>query len=114
MTGGTTKTVIVKPFELDKEFTRFSNDLIDHVMPTLSPAAWKILTVIWRQTEGWVEDRKSGKRKEWDEISYSQFMEKTGIGSTSTINRALKELMDGEYINRAPATKKSGDLKRQS
>ena len=109
-----TNTVIVKPFEVDKRFTKFSNDLIKHVMPTVSPNAWKILTVIWRQTEGWVEDKKTGKRKQWDEISYSQFMERTGIGSTSTISRALKELIEGGYISRGEATTKTGALKRQS
>jgi hypothetical protein len=105
--------VTVKPFEVDKKFTKFSNDLIDYVMPTVSPNAWKILTVIWRQTEGWVVDKKTGDRKQWDEISYSQFMERTGIRSPAAVSRALKELMDLRYISRAQAERKDGSGKRQ-
>lgn len=105
--------VTIRPFHLDKRFTKFSNPVIDHIMPRVSPPAWKVLTVIWRQTEGWL-DRQTGKRKQWDEISYSQFMERTGIGSTGTIRRALKELMEGGYIVRRPAVGPRGRQKKQS
>lgn len=87
--------MVVKPFDVDRRFTRFSNLVIDHVMPRVLPAAWKVLTVVWRQTEGWAEDKKTRKRKEWDEISYSQFMERSGIGSSGTIRRALERLLTG-------------------
>jgi hypothetical protein len=45
-------------------YTEFYNVLLDEVMPTLSPAAWKVLSCILRQTVGWHRD-------EWP-ISYSQ------------------------------------------
>lgn len=86
MEQGERKKVIIRPFDVDKGFTKFSNPVIDHVMPQVSPPAWKVLTVIWRQTEGWL-DLQTGKRKEWDEISYSQFMERTGIRSRATLRR---------------------------
>jgi len=73
-----TKTVIVRAFDLDKRFTKFSNPLIEHVMPQVSPSAWKVLTVIWRQTEGWL-DRQTGKQEQCDEMSYSLFVARASI-----------------------------------
>lgn len=106
------KTITIQPLDVSKKFTAFSNDLIDHIMPRVSPSAWKVLTVILRQTLGWL-DRKTGSRKEWDEISYSQFMKRTGIGSSGTIRRALEELLELGYIRRRPAVGIGGRLKRQ-
>lgn len=106
------KTITIQPLDVSKKFTAFSNDLIDHIMPRVSPSAWKVLTVILRQTLGWL-DRKTGSRKEWDEISYSQFMKRTGIGSSGTIRRALEELLELGYIRRRPAVGIGGRPKRQ-
>ena len=86
-----TKTITIQPFDLDKRFTKFSNALIDHIMPRLSPSSWKVLTVIIRQTVGWVEDIQTGKRKEWDQISYSQLKEKTPFSSEGLSVKALSE-----------------------
>jgi hypothetical protein len=83
------KIVTIQPLAVSKKLTKFSNDVIDHIMPRVSPNAWKVLTVIVRQTVGWVEDRQTMKRKDWDEISYSQFSARTGIGSSETIRRAF-------------------------
>jgi hypothetical protein len=71
-------------------YTKFSNYVFDHIMPELSPAAFKVLMFIIRRTLGW--------RKECDEISYSQFMEGTGIGSEHTIKKAIDELDSKGYI----------------
>jgi len=109
-----TKKVTIRPFDLDKRFTKFSNPLIDHVMPSVSPSAWKVLTVIIRQTVGWVEDRQTGKRKEWDQISYSQLKEKTGIGSDATITKALRELQQGGYIDTKPGAAAGKRYHKQS
>lgn len=105
--------LVVKPFQVGKRFTKFNKDLIDHVMPRVSPSAWKVLTVIWRQTEGWV-DRKTGERKKWDEISHCQFQRRTGLGSSSTIRRVLNELMEDGYVIRRPAVGREGRQKRQA
>ena len=66
-------------------FTRVANCIIRDVMPNVSSNAWKILTVISHQTTGW--------EKVEDAVSYSQLMDKTGIRSSATISKAIKELV---------------------
>ena len=39
-------------------------------------------------------------RREWDRISYSQFMSKAGIGSRATVSKALKECLQAGYLLR--------------
>jgi hypothetical protein len=58
--------------------TPFPNTLIDHYLPTLSLAELKVLLVIIRQTNGWI-NKATGARKKRDRICYSQFMTKTGL-----------------------------------
>lgn len=78
------KPMKVKLFNHQDQWTTFDNFIIDYLMPTLSPNAWKCLTVIIRKTIGW--------HKEQDELSFSQIMTLTGIRSSATVARALKEL----------------------
>lgn len=84
----TTKRITMRPLDLDKRFTKFSNPVIDYIMPRVSPTAWKVLTVIWRHTEGCVEDRGTGKRKQWDEISYSLYVARASIRSSTAMREA--------------------------
>ena len=87
----------VKPFEIP--WTPVHNYVFDEIMPKLSPNAWKVLCVAMRQTLGWAGNGPGG-RKEWDTISYSQFMQKTGIGSRHTISRALEECCEADFLLR--------------
>jgi phage replication O-like protein O len=82
----------IKPFLKQGNFTVVNNFIIDHMMPNLSANAFKMLMFAIRKTIGWHKDA--------DRISYSQFMESTGIRSRSTVSRALDELMDAGYILR--------------
>lgn len=76
---------MTKPFS-KPTYTQFSNDAIDTVMREVSPNAWKIITVAIRKTYGW--------HKQADTISYSQFIELTGISSRATISSAIKEVLE--------------------
>jgi len=81
-------------------YTMVHNYVIDDMMPKLSPNAWKILTVAIRQTLGWADPDTETGRKECDVISYSQFMEKTGIRGRSTVSRAINQCVEAGYLLR--------------
>ncbi|HNT73745.1 MAG TPA: replication protein [Anaerolineae bacterium] len=81
----------VKPFET-KGFFVIHNCVFDTIMPNISPNAFKVLCTAIRQTLGW--------HKESDLISYSQFLEKTGIKSRSTVSSAIQECLDKRYLLR--------------
>ena len=80
-------------------YTMFHNWLLDHAMRELSPNAWKVVCAAVRQTIGYT-DPATGGRKASDEISYSQFMEMTGIGGRATLSRAIHECLEGGYLVR--------------
>lgn len=84
-------------------YTMFNNFIIDHFMPNLSPNGWKVLCVAIRQTIGWVDDTSGSGRKEKDRIAYSQFLKKTGIKSSATLNTAIQENLDKGYLLRDPS-----------
>lgn len=88
-----------KPFECPP-YTMFHNHVIDVIMPRLSPNAWKVLCVAVRQTWGWEDKDSPTGRKQRDVISYSQFMEKTGIRSRATLARALRECLREQVLTR--------------
>lgn len=98
-----TKTLeTIRPFE-KPGYTMFKNAILDHIMPNLSGSGWKILCVAIRQTIGWVDEESDSGRKESDRISYSQFMEKSGINSRTTVSKALTECLDKDYLVRHPS-----------
>lgn len=85
-----------KIFEKKVPYTVVRNEILEEIMPKLSGSAWKVLSAIIRATMGW--------QKEEDALSYTQLMERAGIGSRSTISKALSELKKGGYIlNHRPA-----------
>ena len=89
---------VIRPFE-KPSYTMFHNFAVDVAMPTLSGAGWKVLCVAIRQTWGWVDNESPTGRKLSDQISYSQFMEKTGL-VRSTVARAIKECLEAGYLVR--------------
>ncbi|MFX1476215.1 MAG: hypothetical protein ACFFCO_12170, partial [Promethearchaeota archaeon] len=84
-------------------FTMFNNYILDHIMPDLSSSAWKVLCVAIRQTIGWVDDETESGRKEQDRISYGQFLAKSGLGSSATVAKAIKECLSKRYLLREPS-----------
>lgn len=73
------------PFK-EPNYTQFSNEALDHVMRDVSANCWKIICVAVRKTYGW--------HKRADRISYSQFLDMTGIKSKSTIFKAIQEALE--------------------
>jgi len=100
----------IKPFT-DPGFTMVNNHIFDYIMPRLRPNAWKVLCVAIRQTLGWEDKTTENGRKEEDEISYSQFINKTGIGSKSTLSAAIKECLGKKYLKRREAGRHPGTNK---
>jgi hypothetical protein len=92
----------IKPFERPG-YTMFNNCVLDHIMPDLSSSAWKVICVAVRQTIGWVDRETESGRKEKDRISYSQFLEKTGLGSSATVSKGIKECLEKGYLLREPS-----------
>lgn len=80
-----------------KNSTQVPNILFDQYLPKLTEAELKIVLVIIRQTNGWI-DKFTGKRKTRDRISQSQFKLKTGL-SIRTISETLKKLSKRGLIN---------------
>jgi len=81
-------------------YTMFHNYTLDVMMRDLSPNAWKVLCLAIRKTWGWVDPTTDSGRKEQDRISYSQFMEGTGIRSRTTISQAIQECLEAGYLLR--------------
>ncbi|MBK7800082.1 MAG: replication protein [Saprospiraceae bacterium] len=77
--------------------TQVPNILLDTHLPNLTESELKILLVIIRQTNGWV-DQSTGKRKVKDRITQSQFRTKTGL-SRRIISKTLKMLSSKNLIN---------------
>jgi len=92
---------MTKPFDAGGWFP-INNAVFDVIMPRISYAGWKVLCVAIRQTWGWVADPGSDtkQRRQSDQISYSQFKEKAGIGSYATVAKALRECLDEGYLLR--------------
>jgi hypothetical protein len=68
-----------------------------------------VLIVVIRQTCGWVAQPGGDprQRRQWDRISYSQFQARSGLGSRTTISRALSECMDmGVLLRRRVGTER--------
>lgn len=93
----------MKPFKQDTHRFMVHNYVFDVIMPALSPAGFKVLMCAIRQTLGWADDGSPTGRRQSDRISYSQFMERTGIGSSATISRALSECLAAGYLVRRQA-----------
>lgn len=90
-----------RPFEnIEDEYTKIHNFVLDVCMHQLSHTAWKVLCVAMRKTLGYVSKTTPSGRKEWDRISFSQFRDMSGIRSNATISRAIQELLDAGYMLR--------------
>lgn len=79
-----------------KQSTQVPNIVFDKFLPEFSLAELKLLLIIIRQTQGWV-NKKSGKRKTRDRISHSQFIKKTGL-SRRVISKTIQSLVDKGLI----------------
>lgn len=80
----------IQPFSDDGGYTCLTNYVLDVVMPSLPPNAWKVLCFVIRKTRGW--------NKEKDRLSYSQIEIGTGIRSEATICTALKLLIERKFL----------------
>jgi phage replication O-like protein O len=79
-----------------ENFTQTPNVLFDQLLKELSNSELKILLVIIRQTNGWI-NKKTGGRKEKDRITHSQFILKTGL-SRRIISGSIKSLSQRRII----------------
>ncbi len=95
---------ITDPDEFDGFFsgngnlTHIPNDFFDYTIPNEPLAVVQVIGVIIRNTIGW--QTKFGMRRQKIEMSFSEIMRRTGIGSRTTISNALKAAIDGYHIRR--------------
>lgn len=73
-----------------KRSTHIPNILFDMLLPHLSISELRLILVILRQTNGWI-DQKTGKRKTRDWITHGQFVTKTGL-TRQTVSSTLDGL----------------------
>ena len=71
--------------------TQVPNVLFDEYLQTLNLAELKLLLVIIRQTNGWI-DKRTGKRKARDRISHRQFISRTKL-SRRVISSTIQALV---------------------
>lgn len=71
-------------------YTQVPNEFFDEMLPTLKEGELRILIVIMRQTFGW-------GNKEWDRISISQLMKKSGMERMAVV-RATKSLVEKKLV----------------
>ncbi len=76
--------------------TQVPNVVFDSMLPILTYAELKILLVIIRQTYGWI-NKRTGKRKVYDRITYGQFIKKTGL-SRRSVSSAVTSLAKKGFI----------------
>ncbi len=79
-----------------ENFTQTPNILFDQLIKELNNSELKILLIIIRQTNGWI-DKATDKRKVKDRITYSQFISKSGL-SRRIISAAIKSLSTRKLI----------------
>jgi len=79
-----------------QQTTQFPNSLVDTHLPNLTESEIKMVLVILRQTNGWV-DKRTGGRKTRDWISHGQFMKKTGL-CRRVISKSLQSLVEKDLI----------------
>lgn len=78
--------------------TQVPNILFDYWVKELKDTELRILLLVIRQTLGWIEDKRTGRRKERDWISQKKIMAKTGR-STKSIADAIDELVNKNLID---------------
>jgi len=75
--------------------TPFPNVLLDVFMPRLSDSAFRVLSVVVRQTLGWSAFEGARKGEDW--LSHKQLQLRTGRASEA-VSRAIQELIDKGLI----------------
>lgn len=75
---------------MQENYTQTPNILFDQLLRELNNSELKILLVIIRQTNGWINS-KSKEYKKRDRITYNQFISKTGL-SRRIISVAVNSL----------------------
>ena len=73
--------------------TQTPNCIFDKWMAILKGGELKVLLCVVRHTLGWVENKKTGRRKELDSITHQEIVEMSGI-TRETIAKALVVLAD--------------------
>lgn len=81
----------------------FANELAEKLATVaLNGSEWRIIMVVLRQTWGWQD---GSRRKDWDRISLSQFVEKTGM-KRSNVAQTLKQLVVKRVLDKEVSGKK--------
>ena len=91
----------IKPFARQGHGFAVDNYLVDHVMPAIGPAAWKVLSVVMRHTIGWHRDDA--------QLSNAELQRMTGLANPA-VTKALKVLTSEIEGVTVPGT--GGILKR--
>lgn len=79
-----------------QQTTQVPNAVFDKLLTTLTFSEFKILMIIIRQTYGWI-DQRTGKRKNRDRITHSQFMQKTEL-SRRMVSQTIQSLVSKGLI----------------
>jgi hypothetical protein len=74
-----------------QQSTQVPNVVFDKLLTTLTFSEFKVLMVIIRQTNGWI-DQRTGKRKSRDRITHWQFMQKAEL-SRRMISQTVQSLL---------------------
>jgi hypothetical protein len=103
-------TRIIRPYVGENWWIPVYNDIIDTVLPHLSFGALKVLLLVVDQTWPSQPGVAPYQRRQWLRFTYTQLQARTGIGSRTTVSRALSELMAKGYLLRRQVDTESGRL----
>lgn len=83
------------------DYTVVENYFFDHVMPRVSPAEWKIICAVIRETVGWECDVSAHRkcRRADAEISIDRFTALTGLASQAVV-AAIKRACQRTVVHR--------------
>lgn len=84
--------------QLEDGYTRIANELLEALIKAcLSGQEFKIILAVFRKTFGW-KNPETGKSKIWDNISYTQFQQLTGINRRS-VGKVIKSLKNKNILD---------------
>jgi phage replication O-like protein O len=72
-------------------YSQIPNEFFDKMIPILKEGEMRVLLIIMRQTFGW--------KKEWDRISISQLMKKTGMERMAVL-RSVNSLIENNIVRK--------------
>lgn len=81
-------------------YTRMPEEFFSYVLPTQNHADTKIVAAVFRETIGWRDLDRPGKRRRTAPLNRDKIKRLTGIRSNETVRRRLDACIDKRFVRR--------------